>query len=228
MSKKFNFKGLAKCNSPLNHSRAKQMYSFSRSPRFPPIDLRGHACRWYDIPENKETRYASLGKGERSDFTKIGTKCYGFQTSDSLAGGKTVNTNNQISFGLGREYFTKAVGQNYKSYDKEVPGPAKYVSGNVIGTGVPKYSIRLKCKNTNGNKLWKFAPGPGSYADPYELKSNGKYRLSTMPNVQARDFGTDKIDRFKDESKLNNNKINLYVFRSKKSWSNISWKRFNG
>lgn len=58
------------CNSPLNNSGSKQLYSFSKAKRFPEMTSSKSEARFYDLPPIKEKRSAGVGYGTKYDFTK--------------------------------------------------------------------------------------------------------------------------------------------------------------
>ena len=65
------------CKSQVNTSLSKQMFSFSKAPRFPKVEMevlpedeeKRKVYRVSYIPNTKSTIAASMGKGERYDFT---------------------------------------------------------------------------------------------------------------------------------------------------------------
>ena len=86
--------GEAISRSPINNSISKQMYSFSKAPRFTFIDQKlpreqrfwkmkeniGKTDNYYDIPEFLSKRFTTMGSGKRVDFTLsqkgVNTKFY--------------------------------------------------------------------------------------------------------------------------------------------------------
>ena len=58
------------CNSPLNHSKSKYMYSFGRAQRFPKISNAFSGQFFYNLPSMKMKRSTSIGYGTKYDFTK--------------------------------------------------------------------------------------------------------------------------------------------------------------
>ena len=86
--------GEAISRSPTNNSISKQMYSFSKAPRFTFIDPNipkekrfwkikeniGKTDNYYDIPEFLSKRFTTMGSGKRVDFTLsqkgVNTKYY--------------------------------------------------------------------------------------------------------------------------------------------------------
>ena len=57
------------CNSPLNHSKSKYMYSFGKAQRFPTIGKNYGGSFFYNLPEVRMKRSTSLGCGNKYDFT---------------------------------------------------------------------------------------------------------------------------------------------------------------
>ena len=59
------------CNSPLNHSKSKYMYSFGKAQRFPPINNSfGSVYKFYNLPSVRTKRSTSIGYGTKYDFTR--------------------------------------------------------------------------------------------------------------------------------------------------------------
>ena len=58
------------CNSPLNHSKSKYMYSFGRAQRFPMINRYYEGSFFYNLPSMRMTRSTSIGYGTKYDFTR--------------------------------------------------------------------------------------------------------------------------------------------------------------
>lgn len=55
-------------NSPINQSKSKMMYSFSKSVRFDEIKLKGCKSFSYNLPDFKNNRSTSQGYGKKYDF----------------------------------------------------------------------------------------------------------------------------------------------------------------
>lgn len=91
------------CNSPLNLSKSKHLYSFPKSTRFkdfPPKYNCEQSC--YDLPSSKMKRSAAFGYGNKYDFTKSASKNPGpdtYQITSVFSPNKTRGP----SIGLGRE-----------------------------------------------------------------------------------------------------------------------------
>ena len=58
------------CNSPLNHSKSKFMYSFGKAQRFPLISRYYEGSFFYNLPSMRMTRSTSIGYGTKYDFTR--------------------------------------------------------------------------------------------------------------------------------------------------------------
>ena len=184
-------------NHQENHSPTKFMYSFAHARRFPPLDRRGFSDSLYNFPKFGNAQKVSIGYGNKSDFTKkrliteiVGVK-RDFDKNSKIRGVS-------YTFGVGRDKYGKVVCPGYKYIDKNVPGPGKYNSLlNTMGNmGSPAYSMRPKCGDTDWiNKLMD-NPGPGTYNSIVKINVNGKYPMSRIQNVNTRNFGIDRIDRF--------------------------------
>ena len=184
-------------NHQENNSPTKFMYSFGRARRFPPLDRRGFSDSLYNFPKMGKAQKVGIGYGNKSDFTKnpLITEIVGVKRdfdSDSKPRGAS------YSFGQSRDKFLKVVCPGYKYIDKNIPGPAKYNSFlNTMGNmGSPAYTIRAKCGEFDWNNKLMENPGPGSYNSIVKINVKGKFPLSKFPNIQSRNFGIDKIDRF--------------------------------
>jgi hypothetical protein len=184
-------------NHQENNSPTKFMYSFSRAKRFPPLDRRGFSDSLYNFPKMGDGAKIGIGYGKKTDFTKkpLITEIVGIKRDfdiDSKPRGAS------YSFGQSRDKYTKVCCPGYKFIDKNVPGPAKYNSFlNTMGNmGSPAYSLRPKCGEMNWNNKLMNNPGPGAYESIVKINVNGKYPLSRISNIQSRNFGIDRIDRF--------------------------------
>ena len=181
------------CNSPLNHSHAKMMYSFGRAERFPKNAILGSGCQSiYNLPPVANKRSASIGFGNKSDFTKENTgKCSSFYNYVSMFD-QTKYRPYRYTFGIGREKLLK-------SYDKCVPGPGKYLTTKPFGSGSPKYTIRGGPSGRTLNQFKNDSPGPGAYKPHLYINPNGTFLSSNFRNVVSVDFGADHSQRFNTE-----------------------------
>ena len=186
-------------NHQENTSPTKYMYSFSKARRFPPLDRRGFSDSFYSFPSFGKGPKISIGYGNKIDFTKkpIITEIVGIKRDfdkDARPRGAC------YSFGLSREKYKKVYCPGYKYIDKNIPGPGKYNSFlNTIGNmGSPAYTLRPKCGNSSWKNKLMDNPGPGEYDSTIGINSYGKYPISKIPNIKSRNFGIDRINRFKN------------------------------
>lgn len=94
-------------HSPINKSRSKQTYSFSKSQRFDEIKLQGSKTFSYELPEMKNRRSTSLGYGKKFDFIlKHINKKTPFYDLPSEFNNKKPTTP-AFSFGIGRKYYDR-------------------------------------------------------------------------------------------------------------------------
>ena len=114
--------------SPLNTSKAHQMYSFPKAERFPKIKTFGHADAFYDLPPVSSKRKTTFGFGIKSDFTKkdknLTSKYY--QTLRDFD--KDCKLGKYYSFGQPREKYGKVYVEGHKNVDKNVPWTWKIFS----------------------------------------------------------------------------------------------------
>ena len=176
------------CNSPLNHSKSKFMYSFGKAQRFPPINRGYTGNLFYNLPSMKTNRSTSIGYGTKSDFT-IGAKlkCPVFYNYKSDFDQKNPS-GPRYSFGLGRD-------RMYKSTDIPGPGPANYNVLKPFGRDGIKYTMRIKY-NRSSSMVNIGSPGPGAYSAVTKINPNGTYIVSKNENVHPVEFSKDKTERF--------------------------------
>ena len=196
-------------NHQENSSPTKFMYSFSRAKRFPELDRRGFSDSLYNFPKFGTGRKVGIGYGHKTDFTKraLVTEIVGIKRDfDSDAKPRGVS----YSFGESRDKYGKVYCPGYKNIDKNIPGPGKYNSFlNTFGNmGSPAYTLRSKCGDLNWNNKLMNNPGPGAYNSIVKINPSGRYPISRISNVRARNFGIDRIDRFANYRCKNN----LYLF----------------
>ena len=187
----------------LNNSKAKQMYSFSKSPRFKPLKKSGSASSLYiNFPNTFSKRKAFIGYGKKSDFTK-GYQAYGqlykiprlFDNNN-----KSIEFPNspKFSFGISRDKMDKVViGKSSSSINISSPAPNQYNPNKYFefGTGSPKYTMLARPFNKENVK--KFAtPGPSDYKSIYSINKNGKYFLSSLSNTYSSNWSLSKSKRF--------------------------------
>ncbi len=192
------------CKSPVNNSKSKFLYSFSKAVRFQDDKNTKtvSASKFYDLPSFKSDRSAFIGYGTKYDFTKENKdKCQVFYNIAQDFNPKTSNAP-CYSFGLGRSYFDKVYYETNKSIDKNIPGPAKYNILKPFGSDSAKFSIVAK-NDKNGFTISKSKyPGPGEYKS-LGINDSGKFPLSNFTNIPTIKFGLNKEERFK-KAYLNN------------------------
>ena len=177
------------CNNPLNHSKSKYMYSFSKAQRFPPITNSSLGeYKFYNLPSMRTNRSTSIGYGSKYDFTKEAK----FKSPVFYDYKSTFDQNNpgapRYSFGLGRD-------KMYKNTDISGPGPARYNTRIPFGKDGIKYSMRLKLYRSasTGNIN---SPGPAAYNIVNKINPKGIYISSKNENVHPVEFSKDKTQRF--------------------------------
>ena len=176
------------CNSPLNHSKSKYMYSFSRAQRFPLINKAYTGSFFYNLPSMKTKRGTSIGYGTKYDFTRDAkSKSPVFYNFKSDFDQKNPS-GPRYSFGLGRD-------RMYKSTDLPGPGPANYNVLKPFGRDGIKYTMRIKY-NRSASMDNIGSPGPGAYSAVTKINPNGTYIVSKNENVHPVEFSKDKTERF--------------------------------
>ena len=176
------------CNSPLNHSKSKYMYSFGKAQRFPSIGRNLGGTFFYNLPEVRMKRSTSIGYGNKYDFTlDAKSKSPVFYNYKSDFDPKNPN-GPQYSFGLGRD-------RMYKSFDMAGPGPAKYNTLKPFGSNGIKYSMRIKLKKSSSTDNLG-SPGPGAYSIITKINPDGIFTVSKYENVHPVEFSKDKSKRF--------------------------------
>ena len=176
------------CNSPLNHSKSKYMYSFGKAQRFPIIGKKYEGSFFYNLPEVRMKRSASIGYGNKYDFTlDAKSKSPVFYNFKSDFDQKNPN-GPKYSFGLGRD-------RMYKSYDMAGPGPGKYNTLKPFGRDGIKYTMRIKYQRSSSTGNFG-TPGPGAYATITKINPNGTFTVSKYENVHPVEFCKDKSKRF--------------------------------
>lgn len=137
-------------------------------------------CQSYNLPDMISKRKTEFGRGNKFDFTKVAKgKCdkfYSIKTDfDS-----TIEKSPKWSIGLGRDSFNKVYYETEKSFDKNIPGPAKYDFIKPLGSDSPKFSFRGKCEYKMDKTI---VPGPGTYPVRVQINPEGKFPVSNIRNV---------------------------------------------
>ena len=161
------------CNSPLNHSKSKYMYSFSKAQRFPPISNSfGSVYKFYNLPSVRTKRSTSIGYGTKYDFTH------------------DAKSKSPVFYNFKSDFDPKN-----PRMDRAGPGPAKYNIRKPFGKDAVKYSMRIKFYRSASTENFG-TPGPGSYKPVTKINLNGTYIVSKNENVHPVEFSKDKTERF--------------------------------
>ena len=199
------------CHASTNTSTAKQMYSFSRAVRFPPIRTTGRSLDFYELPSTRSKQFATLGYGKRSDFT-LTDKCNKAELYDK---GSDFNPQRphgpKFTFSSGREKYGKVYLDSAKPFDKDVPGPGMYDYLKPFGYGAPSFVMKKPekekknqdDKNANEQKEQKDQKDQKDqkekrtylYDNPLQINPKGRYPLSTVRNVNSIKMQYDKTKR---------------------------------
>jgi hypothetical protein len=153
-------------------------------------------CESYNLPDMISKRKTEFGRGDKYDFTKVSKgKCdkfYYIKTDfDS-----TFEKSPKWSIGLGRDSFNKVYYETEKSFDKDVPGPAKYDFIKPLGSDSPKYSFKGRCEYKLDKNI---VPGPGQYPVKVQINPEGKFPVSNIKNVTKIFISAKKADQEKCE-----------------------------
>lgn len=93
--------------SPLNRSKSKHFYSFSKSIRFDDMKSQSSKTFTYELPTVKSRRSTSLGYGKKFDFVikHINKKAPFYDIPSDFNPKKPANP--AFSFGIGRQFYDK-------------------------------------------------------------------------------------------------------------------------
>ena len=168
-------------NHLLNHSHAKQMYTFGHGERFPKISRNGYSDTIYNLPSQKIKRYAGMGYGSRSDFTAA----HKHDNPNFYAVKREFDLDN-----LHGPFFSITGKSTYVQNDKYKLGPGTYNFTKPFGWGAPSFSLKGR-DGPSVFKIKKEGPGPGAYRS-FTMSNNGKYANSKIKNIHVYDFGHGK------------------------------------
>ncbi len=140
------------------------------------------------------TRFTSLGKGEKYDFTREGrgknATIYDLKSDFDTSKPHTP----AWTFGISRSFYEKAYCEGNKIIDKNIPGPGKYDFLKPFGHETSKFSMTGKGESKGLSKSSKI-PGPGEYPI-VAINPFGKYPISNVKNVRNVCFGVGREKRF--------------------------------
>ena len=93
--------------SPINRSKSKHLYSFSKSIRFDEIKNKSSKTFSYELPVLKNRRSTSLGYGKKFDFVikHINKKAPFYDIPSEFCTKKPPTP--AFSFGIGRQFYDK-------------------------------------------------------------------------------------------------------------------------
>ena len=200
------------CRANTNTSTAKFQYSFSKAARFPErkknLDKFG-TYTFYNLPSTLSKRYTKFGYGTKSDFTK-GDKNYAPKFYNPGSDFDLKKPHSPLyTFANGREKYGKVFLETSKPFDKNVPGPGKYNVLKAFGSDAPKVSFKGKYDNiVTRKKKMEEEENSGKKPDKFstitiQIRPNGKYVVSQIPNVNSLKFDKDKSKRTRFVSNKN-------------------------
>lgn len=187
------------CNSPLNNSRSKMLFSFPKSKKI--ADVRKSDCTnaFYDLPGIRAKRTTSFGYGHKYDFTKAHTKTPAPNAYENKSIFDEQNKKKGFSFGLSREAMAVTGGQLVG--DKKSPGPGAYDIRGINKTNIA-FSFRPRTTIDNMNSF-KHVPGPGAYSTIDTINLKGKYSTSKFKNSGASIIAPARSQRWNDKKAAN-------------------------
>jgi len=180
------------CNSPLNASRAKMLFSFPKGSK--EIYVKHSDCTkaFYDLPEVRATRTAGFGYGTKYDFTKSVVSNPSPNAYEIKSAFGEPQKKKGYSFGLSREAMAVTGGQFVG--EKKSPGPGAY---DVRESGKTKISYSFRPRTTVEALVSpKYVPGPGTYPIPETINERGNYHNSKFGNSRATLFSPPHSKRF--------------------------------
>jgi hypothetical protein len=111
--------------APTNCSSAKSLYSFAKAHRFGSSrKILNHKVS-YDLPDMKMNRAASIGYGNRYNFSK-GTLSPGPTQYNQRSDFNKIAGSKAFSFGISREAYSKVYVKDAPPNDRSIPGPGQY------------------------------------------------------------------------------------------------------
>jgi len=180
------------CNSPLNASKAKMLFSFPKSTKESYVKKSECSQAFYDLPAARSTRTAGFGYGTKLDFTKSVSNNPPPNTYELKSAFEGNNKKKGFSFGLSREAMS-VTGSQFVG-DKSSPGPGAYDTRESNKTML-SYSFRPRT-TIEALVSPKFVPGPGTYPVPEGINSRGNYHISKFTNSGATLISPPRSKRF--------------------------------
>lgn len=180
------------CNSPLNSSSAKMLFSFPKANRFGADIKPVCAHAFYDLPPIKSARSPGFGYGTKYDFTQNqvdNPAPTAYKVTSSLEPSKKKG----FSFGLSREAMAVTGGQFVG--DKTSPGPGAYDTreANKVRIG---YTFKSRTAGSDALTTQRHVPGPGAYPPYVTITPKGQYFVSKFKNSQSTTFAPPRSARF--------------------------------
>ena len=228
-------------NNLLNHSCSKQMYSFSKTPRFHSLKRCTSATFLYNIPNKMSSRKAYSGYGKKSDFTKGNPYNVGYYNISYNFSSPKLNAP-KYTFGISRDFYKKVVINNkLPPGTSTTPGPNKYTYTKPFGSQAPKYTMLKRYPTPQfASKDSTYTPGPANYHNSLIINPHGKYTLSSFVNTPRSAWSLSKFDRFNYNypktpganayqlEEMINGKGKIYNSRYKSANAKTMSKRFRG
>jgi len=177
----------------VNTSKAKMLFSFSKSPKDIYIKKSDCSVAFYDLPDVRATRTAGFGYGHKSDFTKNVPNNPPPNTYEIKSAFEAPKKKG-YSFGLSRELML-ITGAQFIG-EKSSPGPAAYDTRELNKT-MHSYSFRPRTTIESLTSP-KYVPGPGTYVPAPSLNDRGRYLNSKFKNSCATLFSPPRSKRFEE------------------------------
>jgi len=180
------------CNSPLNNSRSKMLFSFPKAARMT-LDTKNTCSHaFYDLPPVRATRTTNFGYGSKYDFTR-GQANNPPPNAYSLKAEITPNAKKGFSFGLSREQMLVTGGAFVG--DKTSPGPGAYDVRETNKVSLA-FSFRPRTNSTEAHHTSQQAPGPGTYPLLETISPKGKLFVSKYKSASTTVFAPATSKRF--------------------------------
>jgi len=181
------------CDNPLNTSKSKFLYTFSKSSRENLAQKSICNQAFYDVPPLRATRTTGFGYSTKYDFTKGGVNnpppnTYAIQSIFEVSKKKRKG----FSFGLSRDAMASTGSQTVG--EKTSPGPAAY---DVRELNKSKLAFSFRPRTTaEPLTSSKSVPGPGTYPVIEATNLKGKYYLSKFKGSGATSINPPRSKRF--------------------------------